>query len=109
MRKPQVIVIDDFLSDPDAVRALALKQKFVKMHCAGHRTVEHFRDIAAYRTRFEQLVGSELTHWDDNAANGRFQCCLASDAIPYHSDSQDYAGAGRYVNDHPEAFSGLIS
>jgi hypothetical protein len=92
MRKPQLIVIDDFLSNPDEVRAHALKQNFVKMHCAGLRTVEQFRDIAPYRTSFEQLTGSELTHWDDNAANGRFQCCIASDAIPYHSDSQDYAG-----------------
>lgn len=92
MRAPQLIVIDDFLDDPDAVRAVALLQPFVKMHSAGLRTEMQFLHLAPYRERFEAILGCPLCNWDDNAANGRFQCCLASDAIPYHSDSQSYAG-----------------
>ena len=38
MRVPDVIVVDDFLADPDAVRRHALQQPFVKMHSAGLRT-----------------------------------------------------------------------
>ena len=89
---PQIIVVDDFLADPDCVRATALEQPFVKMHCAGLRTEERFLHLAPYRQRFEALLGRGLMHWDDNAANGRFQVCFVSDAIPYHSDSQSYAG-----------------
>jgi hypothetical protein len=89
---PQLIVVDDFLNDPDTVRAVALKQTFVKMHSAGLRTEAQFFQLAPYRECFEALLGRPLTNWDDNAANGRFQCCFESDAIPYHSDSQSYAG-----------------
>lgn len=89
---PSIIVVDDFLADPDAVRSVALAQRFVKMHSAGLRTQAQFLHLAPYREAFERLLGRALTNWDDNDANGRFQCCFASDAIPYHSDSQSYAG-----------------
>jgi hypothetical protein len=92
MRSAQIIVIDDFLDDPDAVRDLALQQTFVKMHCAGVRTQEQFLHIAPYREEFERVLGRRLTNWDDNSANGRFQCCFATDAIPYHADDQSRAG-----------------
>lgn len=98
---PQIIAVDDFLSDPDDVRATALAQPFVKMHSAGLRTEERFLHLAPYRERFEELLGHALTHWDDNAANGRFQVCFASDAIPYHSDSQSYAGVLFLTPDAP--------
>lgn len=89
---PKIVVVDDFLADPDAVRATALAQPFVKMHAAGVRTQATFLHLAPYRERFASLLRRELTNWDDNDANGRFQCCFATDAIPYHSDSQSCAG-----------------
>jgi hypothetical protein len=92
MRSLSIIVVDDFLNDPDAVRKVALNQNFVKLHSAGVRTEHSFLDLAPYRLRFEELLQKRLTNWDDNAANGRFQCCFASDAIPYHTDSQSSAG-----------------
>src|SRR6202020_927590 len=92
MRSANIVVVDDFLEDPDLVRELALAQTFVKMHSAGIRTKENFLGLAPYRVEFERLLGKKLTNFDDNAANGRFQCCLATDAIPYHTDSQSAAG-----------------
>jgi hypothetical protein len=92
VRVPDVIVVDDFLADPDSVRRVALEQPFVKMHCAGLRTERQFLHLAPYRREFERLLGRAVTNWDDNDANGRFQCCLAGDAVPYHSDSQSRAG-----------------
>lgn len=92
MIMPRIVVVDDFLDDPDAVRATALAQPFVKMHSAGVRTQSSFLHLAPYRERFASLLRRDLTNWDDNDANGRFQCCFATDAIPYHSDSQSYAG-----------------
>jgi hypothetical protein len=101
VQTPQILVIDDFLEDPDAVRQIALTQAFIKMHSAGLRTREPFLHLAPYREAFERLLGRELTNWDDNDANGRFQCCFASDAIPYHSDSQSYAGVLFLTPDAP--------
>jgi hypothetical protein len=92
LRTPDIVVVDDFLDDPDAVREIALHQTFVKMHSAGVRTQEQFLHLAPYREEFSRILGRELTNWDDNDANGRFQCCLLSDAVPYHSDSQSRAG-----------------
>jgi len=92
MIMPKIVVVDDFLANPDAVRATALGQPFVKMHSAGLRTQARFLHLAPYRECFASLLRRGLTNWDDNDANGRFQCCFATDAIPYHSDSQSYAG-----------------
>lgn len=101
VRTPQLIVVDDYLPDPDEVRAVALAEPFVKMHCAGLRTQAQFLHLAPFRSDFSALLGRALTHWDDNDANGRFQCCLAADAIPYHSDSQSYAGVLFLTPDAP--------
>lgn len=98
---PSIIVVDDFLPDPLAVRSIALAEPFVKMHSAGLRTRTQFLHLAPYRESFEALIGRSLTNWDDNDANGRFQCCFASDAIPYHSDSQSYAGVLFLTPDAP--------
>lgn len=100
---PGVIVIDGFLADPDVVRRLALQHEFVKMHSAGLRTREQFLHVAPYRERFERILQRKLTNWDDNDANGRFQCCFATDAIPYHSDTQSMAGVLFLTPDAPVA------
>jgi hypothetical protein len=101
MHMPTIIVADEFLNDPDSVRVLALQQKFVKMHSAGVRTEARFLHVAPFREEFERILGRSLTNWDDNLANGRFQCCFASDAIPYHSDSQSFAGVLFLTPDAP--------
>jgi hypothetical protein len=106
MIAPHILVVDDFLPDPDAVRATALMQPFVKMHCAGLRTEARFLHLANYREQFERLLGCRLTHWDDNAANGRFQVCFETDRIPYHSDSQSYAGV-LFLTPHAPIEAGL--
>ena len=56
------------------------------------RPKEKFLHLAPYKEAFEALLNQKLCNWNDNLANGRFQCCLASDAIPYHSDTQSAAG-----------------
>ena len=72
MRVAQIIVVDDFLDDPDGVRSTALAQPFIKMHAAGLRTQAQFLHLAPYREQFERLLGRRVVNWDDNDANGRF-------------------------------------
>lgn len=100
-RRPVCVVVDDFLDDPDEVRRVALAQRFVKMHCAGLRTVQSFLHLAPYEQAFERLLGSKLPSFGANAANGCFQLCTARDAIPYHSDSASYAGVLFLTPDAP--------
>ncbi len=104
--RPVCIVVDDFLDDPDAVRRVALAQRFVKQHCAGLRTRESFLHLARYREAFERLLGCELTSFDANPANGCFQLCTAADAIPHHSDGQSYAGV-LFLTPHAPLDAGL--
>lgn len=101
MRTPTILVVDDFLQDPDVVRGVALQQPFVKMHSAGVRTERQFLHLAPYREEFERLLGRRVTNWDDNDANGRFQCCFATDAVPYHTDTQAMAGVLFLTPDAP--------
>jgi hypothetical protein len=101
MSETQLFVVDDFLTDPDAVRRIALSEPFVKMHSAGTRTQANFLHVAPYRESFERILGSGISNWEDNDANGRFQCCLASDQVPYHTDSQTWAGVLFLTPDAP--------
>ena len=89
---PEVVVVDNFLSNPDDVRALALQQQYAKMGSAGQRSVESFRD-AMDPAVFEDLLCRKLSSpWDHYPINGRFQFCTAEDPIVYHSDQQSHAG-----------------
>ncbi len=85
MHIPDVLVIDDFLKNPREVRQLALQQPYVQLHYAGYRTEDQFLHVAPFRQEFERIFGRRLLDWG-NSANGRFQCCLASDTIPHHWD-----------------------
>jgi hypothetical protein len=99
--QPQIVVVDDFLPDPDAVRELALRQPFHKGHSAGVRTVDQFLTVAPFRAAFSVLLGGREIVDCDNKANGRFQLCLAGDSIPHHTDSQSAAGVLFLTPDAP--------
>jgi hypothetical protein len=55
------------------------------LHYAGHRTDKQFLHVAPFRPELEKVLGRVISNWS-NSANGRFQYCLASDTIPYHTD-----------------------
>lgn len=99
---PSVIVVDDFYTYPDEVRALALAQDFapdLRYH-KGKRTNTKF---FAPNTKqiFESLIGRKITRWADFEYNGIFQYCTAEDALVYHSDIQSYAAAVYLTPDAP--------
>lgn len=89
--KPTVIVVDDFLPDPDAVRTHALQQKFFESeYHKGKRTHERFH-TDEQRVAFEALLGLKIPAWDKHGMNGVFQICTPPDPLVYHSDFQQYA------------------
>lgn len=88
--KPELIVVDNFYKDVDAVRAYALKQEFVarKEYHKGKRTVKAF--IPSWiQGAFESYLGRPIREF--TGATGIFQYCTAEDQVVYHNDSQEYA------------------
>ncbi len=93
-RTPDVIVVDDFLRDPDEVRALALSQEYGTdlRFFKGLRTHERFL-WPHLREEFGRLLGTPVTEWLGHHANGVFQQTSHEDPLVWHHDSQGYAAA----------------
>jgi hypothetical protein len=99
---PTVIVVDDFYTEPDKVRKLALEQTFfehIEYH-KGKRTHEAFR-FEGIKERFEHLLNRKIKNWENSCVNGCFQVCVSTDAIVYHCDLQRYAAVIFLTPDAP--------
>lgn len=90
--KPAIVVVDDFLPDPNAVRAHALTQSFEAQneYFKGKRTKTAFRS-PDLRSAFEKLLGRRIVRWDEYAFNGVYQVCTPTDPVVYHTDQQTHA------------------
>ena len=93
--KKNIIVVDDFYEDPDYVRNFALRQE-MKAHPKSHkgaRTDDRFF-APNMKEVFEGIIGSTIVNWyNGEYCNGVFQYCTSADALVYHCDNQDWAGA----------------
>ena len=92
-RRPELLVIDNFYKDPDAVRQLALSQTFVAepSYHKGKRSSSHL--FPYVREEFSRLLQTQIINWTQYGTNGVFQYCHAEDPLVIHSDAQTYAGA----------------
>lgn len=89
--KPAIVVVDDFLSDPDGARAEALQQEFFPSdYHKGMRTRARFH-TDEMRVAFEALLGRKIVRWDEHGMNGVYQICTPTDHIVYHTDMQSHA------------------
>ena len=99
---PSFVVVDNFYSNPDEVRKLALEQSYnpdLRYH-KGKRTDKKFF-AQGTKEYFESLIGRKITNWVDYEYNGVFQYCTAEDPLVYHVDTQSYAGAVYLTPDAP--------
>jgi hypothetical protein len=89
----RIFVVDNFYSDPYAVREFALKQEFVAdlRYYKGKRTQEKFF-VPGTKKVFESIIGQPITVWDEYGVNGVFQTCNSEDPLVYHTDLQQWAG-----------------
>lgn len=89
----RIFVVDNFYSDPHAVREYALQQEFVEdlRYYKGRRTENKFF-VPGTKKAFEQIIGKKITIWDEYGMNGVFQTCHAEDPLVYHTDLQEWAG-----------------
>lgn len=89
----RIFVVDNFYSDPYAVRDFALTQEFNDdlRYYKGKRTSEQFF-VPGTKKAFESIIGQKITMWDQYGMNGVFQTCDAEDPLVYHTDLQEWAG-----------------
>ncbi len=94
-RKPTIVVVDDFLPNPDRIRELALAQTYVaddRLY-KGRRTPQQFLDEpGADPGTFGQLLNREIPNWKQHGMSGRFQFCVPADPVVFHADGQSHAG-----------------
>ena len=99
-RKPQktIWVVDNFYSDPHAVREFALEQEFAEdvNYFKGSRSLQQFF-VPGTKEAFERIMGIKIREWESHGMCGRFQYCLAQDSLVYHNDGQTWA-AMVYLN-----------
>lgn len=99
-----IVVVDDFLSDPDRWRETALKQDYKGSEWyKGLRTEKQYLSDAM-KFAFEELLGCKITEWESHGMNGRFFLCPSETPLVIHSDMQSHA-ASLYLtpNAPPEA------
>jgi hypothetical protein len=102
-----LIVIDDFYSNPDAVRKFALAQEFnVKGNFPGVRTKEFLTDdvkeVIEYNMQFAGKVTDWMNYNTDTSYTGAFQLATANDRTWIHADHHNmWAGVIYLTPDAP--------
>ena len=89
---PAILAVDNFYTDPNAVREMALGLDY---HPSGYhkgKRTEFKYIIEGTREKIEQLLGKKIYNWSSQPYNGVFQYCTPADPIVYHYDNQKYAG-----------------
>ncbi len=99
---PHLVVVDEFLNDPNSIRDLAVRQTFVSDigKYKGQRTSERYL-WPGLREEFERLLHCTITDWLDQPMNGVFQITGFNDPLVWHHDTQDYAAALYLTPDAP--------
>jgi tetratricopeptide (TPR) repeat protein len=94
---PTIVVVDNFLDNPDEVRELALsipEDEYIKRGSVGLRSIPYpYGNI--YRPIFEKLLGIETVpeEWGgDGGTHGCFQWSPAETGQVIHCDATDWAG-----------------
>ena len=93
-----VWVVDNFYSDPYAVREYALKQEFKPEieYFKGSRSLDQYF-VPGTKEAFERIMSIKIREWESHGMCGRFQYCTAQDPLVYHNDGQTWA-AMIYLN-----------
>lgn len=96
-----VIVVDDFLTDPEHIRFCALSLDYYadSNYFRGKRTATAYR-TDELRVAFEHILGKKITNWE-HPVNGVFQYCVAGEQLVYHSDGNTHAAVLYLTPDAP--------
>jgi len=98
---PNLIVVDNFYNNPDAVRSLALNQDFNSSQYHKGKRTEFKYCVDGTKEKIEKLLGLKITDWDNQAHNMVFQYCTPADSLVYHYDGQTHAAVVFLTPDAP--------
>lgn len=102
--RPSIVVVDDFLPDPDTVRRVGLAQNFQPSdYHKGRRSAQRFLTVVDPQDFARLLQLEKIDDWGRHWMNARFQFCTPADPIVYHSDGQRWAAALYLTPDPPPA------
>ncbi len=103
-----LMIIDDFYVNPDAVRNFALQQEFsVKGNFPGCRTKPYLPDDVKSAIQFWMSFAGQITNWfEDVGYTGAFQIATASDRTWIHSDHHNMWAGVCYLTPDAPASSG---
>jgi hypothetical protein len=99
-----LIIIDNFYSNPDAVRNFALSQDFnVKGNYPGGRTKPFFTDDVRAAIEYQMQFAGKITNtYESSGYTGAFQIATAQDRTWIHSDPHNmWAGVCYLTPDAP--------
>lgn len=91
--KPRLFVVDNFYSNPDHVRNIALSAEYVE----DLRFYKGFRSKKQWiwegtKEAFEKIIGQPITRFSEyHGQCGKFQYTTAKDPQVYHYDGQTWA------------------
>lgn len=87
----RLFVVDNFYSDPDAIREYALQQEFKEdlRFYKGLRTIKPYHP-PGIKEAFESIIGEKILSFGEGV-NGCFQITMAKDPQVYHYDMQNWA------------------
>jgi hypothetical protein len=97
---PHLVVVDDFYSDPDAIRKIAMKQNFKPSGYHKGKRTETRLILDGTKEEIERILGRKIISWNQGYT-GVFQYCTSGDPIVYHADSQTYAAVVYLTPDAP--------
>jgi hypothetical protein len=100
----ELMIIDNFYTDPDNVRKFALSQPFnVTGNYPGARTKAFLPDDVKFCISYWMQFAGPVTHWfEDQGYTGAFQLATAQDRTWIHSDHHNtWAGVCYLTPDAP--------
>ena len=97
----KLFVVNNFYSNPDAVRDYALRLEYVAdlRYYKGLRSVGTFL-FPGIKEAFERIMGIQIHDWN-SGPNGCFQITSSSDPQVYHYDQQKWAAMIYLTPDAP--------
>jgi len=97
----RAIIVDNFYTDPYAVREFAMNLEFFDdPGYIGRRTrSQHL--FPGIKEAFEDLLQEKITAWEEHGMNGRFQHNWSGEKLVYHCDDQKWAAMIYLTPDAP--------
>lgn len=99
-----LLIVDDFYSNPDSVRNFALGQEFsIRGNFPGNRTRSFWTDDVKHAIEhYMQFAGKITNSFDDSGYTGAFQLATVNDRTWIHSDTNNmWAGVCYLTPDAP--------